>query len=192
MKSNKQRTGSFTTSALFLVASMLALNAGAAPAPFDPTGYTYDMSGFLKVSGKARCGGFAGGGGAKSKVPLGASISFGEDDTFLWFNDSMALADSEGQVMSRSKNGRKLRLAFNGEQAATALFQMAAIPNNGNPTGMDIATSYSLNATVSNKKAKVVEKAVYRYTIAVSPAYSCNYKYTITRTMTGVPPALSL
>jgi hypothetical protein len=169
-----------------LLAGLFAVSAEAAKAPFNATGYTYVMLGDLKVRGAARCGGFAGGGGGKSKVPMTASVRFDPDDAFFWFDDSMALADSYGQVMKRNKNGQKLELAFNGGQAATALFQMAAIPNSGNPTGMDIAASYSLKAAVSAKKATVTEKAVYKYKIAM-----CTYKYTITRKMSGVaqPPA---
>lgn len=182
----KKCKNAMISSVICVVAGVVAVSAEA-KAPFDATGYTYDLSGNLRVKGSARCGGFAGGGGAKSKVPVSASIQFDPDDAFFWFNDDMAVADSYGQVVVRSNNGKKLELAFNGDQAATALFQMAAIPNNGNPSGMDIAASYSMKAVVSNKKATVTEKAVYKYNVSM-----CSYKYTVIRKMTGpstsVPP----
>lgn len=159
----------------------------AKKAPFEVAGYTYDMVGTFKAGGKARCGGFAGGGGAKSKFKPEASISFNEDGSFSWFDDTMSPYGqiSDGQIINTSKNGKKLTLAF-GMDHATALLSIAGLNNTGNINGVDIGATHSMKATVSDKKLTVTEKAVLKYQIM-----HCTYKYTITRKMKGTPQVSS-
>lgn len=166
-----------------LLAGLFAVSAEAAKVPFEVAGYTYHMTGTFKAGGKARCGAFGGGGGEKTKFKPEASISFDEDGSFSWFDDSMSPFGqvSPGQVMTTSKNGKKLTLAFDGDHA-TALLSIAGLHNAGSPSGADIAAKHMMKATVSDKKLTVTEKAVLSYKFGY-----CTYKWTITRKMSGAP-----
>lgn len=182
------KIGKLTAAAAMLV--ILPLAANAAKAPFVVEGKAYELSGKLFAKGKVRCGRVGGVGGGKSKQELTALIVFGENDSFSWMNDTLSSPGkiSNGSVLTRNKNGKKLTLDFNGDHE-TALLSMASIPSVPDVNGQQVAATHSLKAVVSDTKATINEKAVMTFTMAAG-GMSCNYKYTIGRKMKG--PSVSL
>lgn len=167
-----------------LLAAMLPISVQAAPV--DLKNKQYNLTGKMAVKGSAKCYGRSASAGKVSPVELTASIRFGDSDqvggAFEWFDDSLSVLDTTGDIIERK--GNTVTLAFDNE-GATALLAMANIPpTSGGEGGSGITVdSYSIKAVATNKTLSVNEKVIMK--ISMPPA--CEYRWTIQRKMKGAP-----
>ncbi|WP_158002435.1 hypothetical protein [Methyloterricola oryzae] len=164
--------------------------SGAAMAASSVAGKTFDLTGKFGGSVSAAC---KIGGSRSQKVAakksLTAQITFNEDGTFTWSNDTLGIGVADG---TWTQKGSKLDLDFDDPAAFSFIWMYGAslttsIPG-GSATGSP--TKYAFGGTINGKgtSLSVVESGGFKIDASAAMgggSNACKYKYSVNRKYKG-------